>query len=102
MQQRLLVAAATVELSPAFQSRGSSRIVVLVAAATVDTELQNQRSLPRLGTDALTVPALKSRAKLNRRCRDREKGGCIIFSKTINPRLNSCRRSATKHKFAQG
>jgi len=48
MQQPLLVAAATVELSPAFQSRESSRIVVLVAAATVDTVLQNQPSLPRL------------------------------------------------------
>ena len=66
MQQHLLVAAATVELSPAFQSRESSHIVVLVAAATVDTELQNQPSLPRLGTDALMVPALKSRAKLIR------------------------------------
>src|SRR5262245_15236176 len=66
MQQHLLVAAATVELSPAFQSRESSHIVVLVAAATVDTELQNQPSLPRLGTDALMVPALKSRAKLTR------------------------------------
>ena len=66
MQQHLLVAAATVEFSPAFQSRESSRIVVLVAAATVDTVQQNQPSLPRLGTDPLMVPALKSRAKLTR------------------------------------
>jgi hypothetical protein len=48
MQQRFLVAAATVDPSPAFQSRGSGYIVVLVAAATVDTDLQNQPSLPRL------------------------------------------------------
>jgi len=40
--------------------------VVLVAAATVDTDLQNQPSLPRLVTDALMVPALKSRAKITR------------------------------------
>jgi hypothetical protein len=60
MQQHLLVAAATVDPSPAFQSRGSNRIVVLVAAATVDTVLQNQPSLPRLESDALMVPALKS------------------------------------------
>src|SRR5882672_7653407 len=66
MQQHLRVAAATVDPSPAFQSRGSDRIVVLVAAATVDTDRQNQPSLPRLGTDALMVPALKSRAKLIR------------------------------------
>ncbi|HEU0174517.1 MAG TPA: tetratricopeptide repeat protein, partial [Blastocatellia bacterium] len=38
--------------------------MVSVAAATVDTDRQNQSSLPRLGTDALIVPALKSRAKL--------------------------------------
>src|SRR5262245_14429804 len=66
MQQQLLVAAATVDLSPAFQSWGSGRTVVLVAAATVDTDLQNQPSLPRLVTDALMVPALKSRAKITR------------------------------------
>src|SRR5882672_3752859 len=94
MQQHLRVAAATVDPSPAFQSRGSDRIVVLVAAATVDTDRQNQPSLPRLGTDALMVPALKSRARINRRCRDREKGACIIFSKTINPRLNSSAANA--------
>jgi hypothetical protein len=40
------------------------RTVVSVAAATVDTDRQHQPSLPRLGTDALIVPALKSRAKL--------------------------------------
>jgi len=55
-----------VDPSPAFQSRGSRRTVVLVAAATVDTDLQSQPSLPRLGTDALMVPALKSRAKITR------------------------------------
>jgi len=55
---------ATVDPSPAFQSRGSGCIVVSVAAATVDIDRQNQPSLPRLGTDALIVPALKSRAKL--------------------------------------
>ncbi|HEY9432119.1 MAG TPA: hypothetical protein VI260_11720 [Blastocatellia bacterium] len=48
MQQCLLVAAATVDPSPAFQSRGSRRIVVLVASATVDTDLQVQPSLTRL------------------------------------------------------
>jgi len=48
MQQRLLVAAATADFSPAFQSQGSGRVVVLVAAATVDPSLQNQPSLPRL------------------------------------------------------
>jgi hypothetical protein len=48
LQQQLLTAAATVDPSSAFQSRGSSRIAVLVAAATVDTDLQNQPSLPRL------------------------------------------------------
>jgi len=32
--------------------------VVLVAAATVDNERQNQPSLPRLEMDALIVPAL--------------------------------------------
>src|SRR5215510_371674 len=66
MLQHLLVAAATVNPSPAFQSRGSRRIVVLVATATVETDLQSQPSLPRLVTDALKVPALKSRAKLTR------------------------------------
>jgi hypothetical protein len=40
--------------------------VVLVAAATVDPDLRSQPSLPRLEADALTVPALKSRAKLTR------------------------------------
>ena len=48
MQQHLLVAVATVDPSPAFQSRGSGRILVLVAAATVDPDLQYQSSLPRL------------------------------------------------------
>jgi len=48
MQQRLLVAAATVDPSPALKSRGSSRIVVLVAAATIDADLKNQPSLTRL------------------------------------------------------
>jgi hypothetical protein len=72
MQQHLLVAVATVDPSPAFQSRGRGRILVLVAAATVDPELQIQPSLPRLGMEALTVPALKSRARINRRCRDWE------------------------------
>jgi len=55
---------ATVDPSPAFQSRGSGCIVVSVAAATVDIDRQNQPSPPRLATDALIVPALKSRAKL--------------------------------------
>src|SRR5215510_11117721 len=86
MQQHFLVAAATVELSPAFQSRESSRIAVLVAAATVDTDLQNQPSLPRLATDALMVPALKSRAKLTRSLPRPGKSGCIIFSNAINAR----------------
>jgi hypothetical protein len=34
--------------------------VVLVAAATVDNERQNQPSLPRLEIDALVFPALKT------------------------------------------
>jgi hypothetical protein len=84
MQQHLLVAAATVELSPAFQSRESSRIVVLVAVATVDNERQNQPSLPRLEMDALSVPALKSRAKLTRSLPRPGKDGCVIFSNVIS------------------
>ena len=68
------VAAATVDPSPAFQSRGSGRIVVPVAAATVETDRQTQPSLPRLGADALVVPALKSRARLTWSLRDREGG----------------------------
>src|SRR5215475_10288514 len=55
---------ATVDPSPAFQSRVGGRTVVSVASATVDIDRQHQTSLPRLGTDALIVPALKSRAKL--------------------------------------
>ena len=55
---------ATVDPSPAFQSRVGCRTVVSVAAATVDIDRQHQPSLPRLGTDALIVQALKSRAKL--------------------------------------
>jgi len=43
---------------------GNGHIVISVAAATVETDRQAQPSLPRLRTDALTVPALKSRAKL--------------------------------------
>jgi hypothetical protein len=35
-------------------------------------------SSKNLGNDK----ALKSRARINRRCRDREKGSCIIFSKS--------------------
>jgi hypothetical protein len=46
--------------------------VVLVAAATVDLADWCQPSLPRLRTDALMVPALKSRARINRRCRDED------------------------------
>src|SRR6266508_5604783 len=60
MQQHLLVAAATVDPSPAFQSRGSSRIVVLVAAATVDTDLQNQPSLPRLTDGCADGPGFEN------------------------------------------
>jgi hypothetical protein len=60
LQQHLLVAAATVDPSPAFQSRGSSRIVVLVAAATVDTDLQNQPSLPRLADGCADVPGFEN------------------------------------------
>src|SRR5215475_490215 len=40
---------ATVDPSPAFQSRGSGCIVVSVAAATVDIDRQNQPSPPRPG-----------------------------------------------------
>src|SRR5262249_588697 len=56
-------ARAATEPSPAFQSRGSSHIVVSVAAATVEADQQVQPSLPRLSADALMVPALKSRAR---------------------------------------
>src|SRR5262245_37030543 len=94
MQQHLLVAAATVELSPAFQSRESSHIVVLVAAATVDTELQNQPSLPRLGTDALMVPALKSRAKLTRSLPRPGKRWVHYFFKDHKPTAKFKRRDA--------
>ena len=85
---------ATVDPSPAFQSRAFGRILVLVAAATVDNERQNQPSLPRLQMHTLSVPALKSRAKLTWSLRDREDGCCIYFSKTINAGLNSPRRYA--------
>src|SRR5262245_65045466 len=64
-------------------------MVVLVAAATVDNERQNQPSLPRLEMDTLSVPALKSRAKLTRSLPRPGKDGCVIFSNAINPRLNS-------------
>src|SRR5215510_3821039 len=74
--------------------------VVLVAAATVDNEWQNQPSLPRLEMDALFVPALKSRAKLTWSLRDREDGCCIYFSKTIIRRLHSYFRKA-RHETNQ-
>jgi len=48
MQQDLLVAAATVDPSPAFQSRDLQRIRQRVAAATVDFADRCQPSLPRL------------------------------------------------------
>jgi hypothetical protein len=67
------------------QSRAPGRIVVLVAAATIDNERQNQPSLPRLEMDTLSVPALKSRAKLTRSLPRPGKDGCVIFSKAISP-----------------
>src|SRR5262245_39366609 len=67
-----------------FQSRARGRIVVLVAAATVDNERQNQPSLPRLEMDALIVPALKSRAKLTRTLPRPGKDGCVIVSNAIS------------------
>jgi hypothetical protein len=86
MQQHLLVAAATVDPSPAFQSRGSSHIVVLVAERRLTPICKiNRRSATENGY-ALVDPALKSRAKLTWSLRDREDGCCIYFSKTINPR----------------
>src|SRR5499426_4679313 len=48
---------------------GNGHIVISVAAATVETDRQAQPSLPRLRTDALTVPALKSRLSSRGRCR---------------------------------
>ncbi|HEY9434189.1 MAG TPA: hypothetical protein VI260_22235 [Blastocatellia bacterium] len=45
MQQHLLVAERRLILARLFKAGGSSHIVVLVAAATVDTDLQNQPSL---------------------------------------------------------
>src|SRR5215471_15561344 len=64
MQQHLPVAAATVELSPAFQSRESNRIVVLVAERRLTPNCKiNRRSATENGY-ALGDPALKSRAKI--------------------------------------
>src|SRR5215471_7694634 len=64
MQQHLPVAAATVELSPAFQSRESNRIVVLVAERRLTPNCKiNRRSATENGY-GLGDPALKSRAKL--------------------------------------
>src|SRR5215813_1670165 len=98
MQQHLLVAAATVELSPAFQSRESSRIVVLVAAATVDTDLQNQPSLPRLEADALKVPALKSQARINRR--SATKKNHLLLTAQRDHRIN-LRRTPSRQPASQ-
>jgi len=67
---------------------GRPVVVVLVAAATVDNEWQNQPSLPRLEMDALIVPALKSRAKITRSLPRPGKDGCVIFSNAINAGLN--------------
>src|SRR5215471_16135492 len=60
------------EFSPAFQSRESSRIVVSVAERRLTPSCKiNRRSATENGY-ALIDPALKSRAKLNRRCGDEE------------------------------
>jgi len=84
MQQHLPVAAATVELSPAFQSRESRRIVVLVAERRLTPSCKiNRRSATENGY-ALGDPALKSRAKITWSLRDREDGCCIYFSNTIS------------------
>src|SRR5262249_55632045 len=94
--------------SPAFQSRARGR-TVLVAAATVDNERQNQPSLPRLEMDAIIVPALKSRAKLTRSLPRPGKDGCVIFSNAINagvpcernPRVAQRRLKGAKNSQSQ-
>jgi hypothetical protein len=39
--------------------------------------------------------------KINRRCRDREKGGCIIFSKTIKAELGSIAAAAAEEVLSR-
>src|SRR5262245_13288362 len=63
---------AAFEPSPAFQSRESGCVVVSVAERRLIPIIGiNRRSATENGY-ALVDPALKSRAKLNRRCRDEE------------------------------
>jgi hypothetical protein len=49
---------------------------------------------PPILISKLNAIGFEKPARINRRCGDREKDGCAIFSKTINPRLNSRRRYA--------
>ena len=75
-------ALAAIELSPAFQSRGSGYAVISVAERRFRPigEL-NRRSATEDGC-ALIVPALKSRAKLTWSLRDRGNGYRVITNAT--------------------
>jgi HEAT repeat protein len=65
-------AIAAIELSPAFQSRGGSHIVISVAERRlIPTGKLNRRSATE-GEGAPVIPALKSRARLTWSLRDRE------------------------------
>src|SRR5262245_29083365 len=80
---------AAFELSPAFQSRESSCVVVSVAERRLTPMIGvNRRSATENGY-ALGDPALKSRAKLTWSLRDRKDLCCIYFSKTITAGLGS-------------
>jgi ABC-type antimicrobial peptide transport system permease subunit len=63
--------------------KGCAVAVVLVAAATVDNERQNQSSLPRLEMDALIVPALKSGLSPYGRCRDLGRMVALFFKRHV-------------------
>jgi len=92
MQQHLPVAAATVELSPAFQSRESNRIVVLVAERRLTPNCKiNRRSATENGY-GLGDPALKSRAKITWSLRRPGRRLLHLFLKD-HQRRGSCRKS---------
>src|SRR5262245_10339149 len=78
-----LAAAAAIEPSPAFQSRGGSYVVLSVAERRLSLPVSLNRRSATGGGCAITVPALKSRAGLTRSLRDREDGCRIYSSKTI-------------------
>jgi len=81
-------ARAAIELSPAFQSRGSGYMDVSIA----ERRLRligglNRRSATEDGC-AIIVPALKSRAKITWSLRGRESGYRVITNVTNKPRIN--------------